>query len=303
LLIFQVATQAISKIHYFNIASIPKSTMSSRPSKPIAFYDIAFKAPREETNTAVNPWKTRLALNFKALPHTTIWVPLPDVEKVRRSLQVPASRKFGDGSDYYTLPVITDPNTNEAIGDSFDIAEYLQKTYPDSGLDLFPEQKLDYVFTPDQASPVPISDIRGREHDEYAKFNMSVDEVFTAHVILMAHSMLLEPAGEQVFVKRAGVDSFDAFACVGEQRKKVLVAFEKNLAGLADVFKKDESGPFVLGTKASYADIIVGGWLRMANRTLNSSEWNALKGWHGGVFGRLHDALDQYAFTDKGREV
>jgi glutathione S-transferase len=277
--------------------------MSSAPPKPIAFYDIAFKAPREETNAAVNPWKTRLALNFKARPYTTTWVPLLDVEKVRRNLQVPASRKFSDGSDYYTLPVITDPNTNEAIGDSFDIAEYLQKTYPDSGEDLFPEQKFDYVFIPDQASPVPISDIRGREHDEYAKFNMSVDEVFTAHVILMVNGMLLEPAGEQVFVKRAGVDSFDAFACVGEQREQVLASFENNLEGLAKVFKKDESGPFILGQQASYADLIVGGWLRMANRTLDSSEWDALRGWHGGVFGRLHDALDQYAQTDKGREV
>jgi glutathione S-transferase len=277
--------------------------MSSAPSKPISFYDIAFKAPREETNSAPNPWKTRLALNSKALPYTTTWVPLPDVEKVRRSLQVPACRKFGDGSDYYTLPVITDPNTNEAVGDSFGIAVYLQKTYPNSGLDLFPDQKLDYVFTPDQASPIPITDVRGGEHDEYAKFNMNVDEVFTAHVVLGVQGMLLDEAGEQVFVERAGVDSFDAFACVGEQRKQILVSFENNLEGLANVFKKDESGPFVLGTKASYADLIVGGWLRMASRTLKSSEWNALRGWHGGVFGQLHDALDRYAHTDKGRDV
>lgn len=277
--------------------------MSSTPSKPIDFYDIAFKAPREETNSAPNPWKARLALNFKALPYTTTWVPLPDVEKVRRSLQVPACRKFGDGSDYYTLPVIEDPNTSEKIGDSFDIAVYLQKMYPDSGLDLFPEQKLDYVFIPDQASPIPITDLLGRGHDEYARFNMNVDEVFTAHVILSLDGMLLEPAGEQVFVKRAGVDSFDAFACAGEQREQVMVSFENKLEGLANVFKKDESGPFVLGTKASYADLIVGGWLRMANRTLKSTEWNALRGWHGGVFGQLHDALDRYAQTDKGREV
>lgn len=277
--------------------------MLSAPSKPLDFYDIAFKAPHEETNSAPNPWKARLALNFKALPYTTAWVPLPDVEKVRRDLQVPACRKFGDGSDYYTLPVVEDPNTGAKLGDTFDIAVYLQKTYPDSGLDLFPEQKLDYVFTPDQASPIPITDVRGGEHDEYARFNMSVDEVFTAHVALMVNGMLLSPDGEQVFVKRAGVDSFDAFACVGEQREKILVSFENKLEGLAEVFKKDESGPFVLGTKASYADLIVDGWLRMANKCLPSTEWNALRGWHGGVFGQLHDALDKYAQTDKGREV
>ncbi|KAI5209939.1 hypothetical protein E4T39_00544 [Aureobasidium subglaciale] len=269
--------------------------MSASALKPIDFYDIAFKQPREKTCSAPNPWKTRLALNFKGLPYTTTWV--------RRRAGLPAGRQFGDGSDYYTLPFITDANTGEAIGDSFYIAEYLQKTYPDLSSDLFPEQKLDYVFKPDQPSPVPLSDIRGGKHDNYAQFNMSVDGVFSAHVILMLQCMLLEPAGEQVFVKRAGVDSFDAFACVGEQRAQVLVSFEEKLEDLAKVFTKDESGPFVLGTTANYADLIVGGWLRMASKCLPSTEWEALRNWHGGVFGRLHDALDRYAQTDKGREI
>ncbi|KAI5261835.1 hypothetical protein E4T47_09393 [Aureobasidium subglaciale] len=263
--------------------------MSASGLEPIDFYDIAFKQPREETASAPNPWKTRLALNFKGLPYITTWVPLPDVEKVRRRAGLPAARQFGDGSDYYTLPFITDPNTGEAVGDSFYIAEYLQKTYSDSSSDLFPEQKLDYVFIPEQPSPVPLSDIRGGEHDNYAQFNMS--------------GMLLEPAGEQVFVKRAGVDSFDAFACVGEQREQVLVSFEKSLGDLARVFTRDQSGPFVLGATANYADLIVGGWLQMASKNLPSTEWEALKGWHGGVFGRLFDALDRYAQTDKGREI
>ena len=83
---------------YYNVAPITSATMSSAPLKPLKFYDIAFRAPRKETNTAPNPWKARLALNFKALPYVTTWVPLPDVEKVRRNLQVPACRKFGDGS-------------------------------------------------------------------------------------------------------------------------------------------------------------------------------------------------------------
>ncbi|KAI4718252.1 hypothetical protein E4T48_05534 [Aureobasidium sp. EXF-10727] len=277
--------------------------MSSGPSKPIVFYDIAFKEPRQETNSAPNPWKARLALNFQKLPYTTTWVSLPDVEEVRRSLQVPACRKFGDGTDFYTLPVITDPNTNKTVGDSFDIAVYLQKTYSDLGSDLFPEQNLDYVFAADEASTVPLTDVRGGEHDNYAQFNMSVDAVFTAHVILMVQGMPLTTAGEQVFVKRAGVDSFAAFACEGVQRKQVLASFESKLEGLAAVFKRDASGPFVLGAKASYADLIVGSWLRMASTSLRSTEWEAMRGWHGGVFGQLHDALDRYAQTDRGCEA
>jgi len=46
----------------------------------------------------------------------------------------------------YTLPVlVTDPSTNAAIGDSFDIATFLLEKFPGAGAgNLFPEQKLDY---------------------------------------------------------------------------------------------------------------------------------------------------------------
>ncbi|CAD0042810.1 unnamed protein product [Aureobasidium pullulans] len=207
--------------------------MSSTSAKPILFYDIAFKAPRESTNCAPNPWKSRLALNFKGVPYSTIWVPLPDVEKVRRSVKVPACRKFGDGSDYLYLSSQI-PTPMRAVGDSFDIAVYLQKTYPDSGSgELFPEQKLDYEFT-EQASGVPLSEMRRGDYEEYARFNKNVDAVFSAHVILMLQGMLLEPAG---------------------------------------------------------SNLIIGGWLRMASKSLPQAEWEALRSWHGGVFGQLRARL------------
>lgn len=125
------------------------SALSNPPSKAstIVFYDIAMRPPVEENSCAVNPWKTRLALNFKGVPYTTSWVPLPDISKVRSKLKVPPCRKFADGSDFYTLPIIEDPTTGSLVGDSFDIAVYLQKTYPNSGAgDLFPLKRL-IMFT------------------------------------------------------------------------------------------------------------------------------------------------------------
>ncbi|KFX92368.1 hypothetical protein O988_07303 [Pseudogymnoascus sp. VKM F-3808] len=269
-------------------------------SNPIVFYDIAQRPPVEKTCCAVNPWKARLALNFKAVPYTTSWVPMPDITKVRSSLNIPACRKLLDGSDFYTLPIIHDPATDTYKGDSFDIAAYLQHTYPDSGAgDLFPPQKLDYVCTNALELIVPLSAVSGNDFIEYAKFNQSIDAAFSQYVQLMVNGLPLDPATAEItkaeFVKRAGVGSWDDFKLEGEAREKTKEGFKNMLGDLAKEFLKDTSGPFLLGQKATYADIIVGGWLRMSRVTLPESEFKELRSWHGGVFGQLDDALEKYA--------
>ncbi|GMG26484.1 hypothetical protein OAory_01087080 [Aspergillus oryzae] len=271
----------------------------SNSSKSIVFYDIAMRPPREKTCCAPNPWKARLALNFKGVPYSTSWVPLPDIAKVRRSLQVPACRKFADGTDFFTLPIIEDPATDASVGDSFDIAVYLQKTYPTSGAgDLFPPQTLDYTFT-HPTILIPLSKCRDNEFPEYAKFNMNVDAAFTAHTQLALQGFPFDPATAETskaeFVRRAGMTSWEDFALVGEARQKVMDSFREMLGGLAKLFVRDPSGPFLLGTRPSYADLIVGGWLRMMRATLPQSEWEEVSSWHDGLFGRLHDALEVYA--------
>jgi glutathione S-transferase len=273
---------------------------ASTSSSPIVFYDIAQRPPVEKTCCAPNPWKTRLALNFKDIPYKTSWVPLPDVAKVRTSLKVAACRKFADGSDFFTLPIVEDPATGSLVGDSFDIAVYLQKTYPSSGAgDLFPAQTLDYVFAPENAVLIPLSECRESDYPEYAKFNMNVDAAFTAHVQLTIQGFPFDPATEEIsraeFVRRAGVTSWEDFALVGEQRENTMESFRNTLGGLAKLFLRDAGGPFLLGRRASYADMIVDGWLRMMRATLPEGEWEEVRSWHGGLFGRLHDALEVYA--------
>jgi glutathione S-transferase len=273
---------------------------TSIPSNPIVFYDIATRPPLEKNCCSPNPWKTRLALNFKGLPYSTSWVALPDIAKVRSSLKVPPCRKFADGTDFFTLPIIEDPATDSLVGDSFDIAVYLQNTYPNSGAgDLFPPQTIDYIFTHDNALLVPLSDCRENEFPEYAKFNVNVDAVFSAHVQLTVQGFPFDPATAEIskaeFVRRAGVTCWEDFALVGEEREKMKDSFRNMLGGLAKPFLRDTSGPFLLGTKASYADLIVGAWLRMMRVTLPESEWEEMRSWYEGLFGRLHDALEVYA--------
>lgn len=269
-------------------------------SNPIVFYDIAQRPPVTATCCAVNPWKSRLALNFKAVPYTTTWVKMPDISKVRSGLKLPACRKLADGSDFNTLPIIHDPATHSFVGDSFDIAVYLQHTYPRSGAgDLFPTQKLDYVFSNDRELAVPLSERSETHFAEYARFNTSIDAAFSAHVQLMVHGLPLDPATAEItkaeFVRRAGARSWDDFELAGEAREKMKESFQNMLGDVAKLFLGDATGPFLLGPKASYADMIVGGWLRMMRATLPESEWEEARGWHGGIFGQLHDALDKYA--------
>ncbi|KAL4872620.1 hypothetical protein BDV12DRAFT_193341 [Aspergillus spectabilis] len=275
------------------------------PSSPITLYDIGLCPPVEKTCCSPNPWKARQALNFKALPYATKWVGLPDIEKVRSGLKVAPVRKFLDGSDFFTLPIIEDPGTESLVGDSFDIAVHLQKTYPDAGAgDLFPEQKIEYVFE-HPFIMVPLSECNDKAYPEYAKFNMSVDAAFSAHVQLTTQGFPFDPATAETvkaeFVRRAasagavGVTRWEDFALVGEAREKMKESFRETLGGLGELFKRDSTGPFMLGTRACYADFIVGAWLKMMRATLPEIEWVEVRGWHGGVFGRLHDALEVFA--------
>ncbi|KAJ5898768.1 hypothetical protein N7495_003512 [Penicillium taxi] len=278
------------------------STSTSSTTALMTFYDIALAAPVSESSCSPNPWKSRYALNFKGIPYKTNWVPLLDISSVRGALNIPASRTFADGSPYHTLPVLSDPATGSIVGDSFEIATYLQEQYPSSGAgDLFPVQELDFVFGRDLALIAPIAESQKAEGHLllYAKFNTNVDAAFSAHVQLMMEGMPFDAVDEcrAEFSRRAGGIPWELMRVKEEKRDDLLNSFEETLGGLASLYLRDASGPFLMGQRASYADFIVGGWLRMSRVSLPEEEWDALKGWHSGVFGRLHEALKMFAQT------
>ncbi|KAJ5683060.1 hypothetical protein N7462_006225 [Penicillium macrosclerotiorum] len=280
--------------------TMPTAMTSTDSTPPITLYDIKFCPPVAKNTCAPNPWKARYALNFKNANYTTQWVAMPDIANVRRAVGAPAGRKFADGTDFYTLPLLTDSTTGVIVGDSFDIAVHLQRVYPDAGAgDLFPDQSLDFGC-PEQAELlIPLSKRADNAYENYARFNTQIDGLFTMHVGLTVHGMPFDPetAAEThaEFVRRAGVSSWADFEIHGAQRTALKTALREALAPLAGLFQRDSSGPFVLGQRASYADLIVGAWLRMLHRTLPADEWEEIAGWHEGTFGALHEALDRFA--------
>ena len=76
-----------------------------------------------------------------------------ELEVERDDIDVQPSEKKADGTPYYALPVIYDPNTKTAVTDSAQIAKYLDTTYPDTpvlfppGSDAFQAAFHDFIWT------------------------------------------------------------------------------------------------------------------------------------------------------------
>ncbi|KAI8806169.1 hypothetical protein BJ742DRAFT_817797 [Cladochytrium replicatum] len=272
----------------------------------LVLYDIS--SPLRPRSFAPNPSKARYALAFKNVPFTTTWVDILDIPAVRKGLDCPATRKLDDGSDYYTLPMVRDPRVGKVVGDSFDIAIYLDDHFPDSGAGrLFPLDStrtgLDYLSPfKDTAYYAPITTNMGSRHADYASFNFHVDATFTfsGNVGLCMPFLPFNPetaeSAKAMMAKRAHLNSWDDTRTEGEAREMKKESARASLETLAHYFTVHEDGPFLEGKHANYADIIVGGWLNMMYSCLPPGEWREVKSWHGGVFGLLHDALQEQVF-------
>jgi glutathione S-transferase len=273
-------------------------------SSRLIFYDIS--SPIEPRSYAPNPSKSRLALSFKRVPFKTTWVDIMDIPAVRKGLRCAPVRKLDDGSDFYTLPMLEDRDSGRVIGDSFDIAEYLEEAFPESGECLFPTTStrtgLNYESPHKDASFIaPLTVKQGGKHEDYARFNWHVDSTFTSHVALVAEHLPFNSetaaAVRAQFVKRAHLNSWDDLCIRGEAREQLRASFQQSLTSLAELYMVHKDGPYLEGSRATYADLIVGGWLTMMAATMPAEEWQDLRTWHGGVFARLHDALQDNYFT------
>lgn len=262
-------------------------------SNSIVFYDIASDQPLR--TFAPNPWKTRYALNFKRLSYQTKWIDLPDIASVRQKLGVPANRTLPDGTPYHTLPVIEDLSTGKIVGDSFEIALYLDKTYPTSP-------------TLIQPGTTGLT----------AAFNAQVDGLFTKYVMLanqMPFDASIAEKVKDIFVKRMGVTGYEQLQLTAEDREKLFVQFERALgefvkayyhvggttdyiwletgtaAAQAQTRGREHIGPYLDGDKPVYADLIVGAWLAMMEASMKPDDWQRVRTWQDGFWSRLHDAL------------
>lgn len=203
----------------------------------------------------------------------------------REALGVPASRKFPNGSDFHTLPILYDGATEQYVGDSFDMALYLDDKYPD-GPRLIPHGTAGVIKA----------------------WNDRVDQLFSCSVRLFVHGTPLNPdnadACRQIFVSRGQsfgppdkgrMMKWDDLTVRGEQRTEMLAELEAALGELVAYYSYEGRGPFLSGQQPTYADLIVGGWLGYAHETLPPGDLAQLQTWHDGRWGDMWRALAKYA--------
>lgn len=222
----------------------------------------------------------RYVLNFKKLPYQTVWVEYPQIKPEITKIGAGPSFSFPDGSGRYTVSTIHDPNTGAVVTDSIHIAEYLEKTYPDSPK-LFPA---------------------GSEGLQ-AAFYATIEEKFLSTIprllMALAHESL-HPVSQEYFrriMETAFGKKLESLSDDSEEQWKKFRAFWKQVAAW---YGKNGSGPFIQGDQLTYGDIAIGSYFVWYGNLVegDSDQWRDMLTWDEGRWSKLADALKPFEAVD-----
>ncbi|KAF9263002.1 hypothetical protein L218DRAFT_987989 [Marasmius fiardii PR-910] len=242
----------------------------------LEFYDIPSTLPGVAWSP--NTWKTRYCLNYKRIPYKTIWVEYPDIASTYKRLGAQAAFTKRDGTPYYTMPLIRDPSTGTTISDSARIAEYLDKTYPDTP-SLFPPgtRGLQAAF-----------------RYEYEQNHLDNMDLF----VLPKTASILNPRSYEFFKETrskwlGGISMEDVYP-KGEKKLELWNKWKDEWGAVDSWMKPTET--FVMGDVITFVDFVIAGWVIWC-RCLwgeDSEEWKEIASWHGGRWGKLLEQLSEY---------
>lgn len=122
-----------------------------------------------------------------------------------------------------------------------------------------------------------------------------------------------------IFVERAGSMATN-LQLTGEQREQKMISFEQDLGELAKAYRhtggttdylwraggtdkaqsqhapagRNEAGPWLEDEGPTYADFIVGAWLKMFETSMTPETWARVRAFQGGLWGRVVDSLQKW---------
>ncbi|KAJ3557148.1 hypothetical protein NP233_g11820 [Leucocoprinus birnbaumii] len=231
-----------------------------------------------------NPWKARYILNYKKLPYRTIYVDFENVNTVIKEAGFASSRPNPDGTPAYTVPSIIDDATGALVTDSYSIAEYLDKQYPDTPKAFPPgTEALQAAF--------------------YAQWNTRARECFQLPIIVTSVPRILTKESSLEYFYRTRSLWFgkplDQIRPQGEDFEKLwkqAVAFFDEL----DSWYAKSSGQFLTGKNPSFADFTVAGTVKALKivRGEDSEDWQRFSALNNGRWAKLEQALEKYASVE-----
>ncbi|TLD39559.1 putative glutathione s-transferase protein [Venturia nashicola] len=207
----------------------------------VTLFDLPSKDPCR--TWSLNPWKTRLFLNYKEIEYGTEWVEYPDIAPKFKAFGIPPNT---DGNTPYTSPTIRLVNgkTETYIMDSKKIAIALEETFPK------PSMHLDSEYLPQM-------------YDLVAECQKYLMPFWMPSV----PADVLNPVSAEYFyttrLTKVGKPLQElAKEATPEQWDKSRPHFEKIAALL-----KTNGGPFVMGDSVSYADFVLVSFLQFIRRS------------------------------------
>ncbi|KAI0635208.1 hypothetical protein C8Q77DRAFT_1217104 [Trametes polyzona] len=242
----------------------------------ITLYDINSTIPQP---WAPNIWRIRLILNYKRLPHRTVWIDLNNIESTLRAIGASHSAQKSDGRLVYTLPVIVDtlrPKGSPVIlSNANAIAEYLETTYP--ARPIFPEGS------------------RAMQ----ALFVHYVQEIFAKPLlpilVPLTHERL--PAHAQAHFRRGGLATAPAGVLGGTQYDQAWSAVKDQFNFLAVILDKncsDRTHTVAMGHDVTYADFALCAVLIWIEKVSPHDCWARIREWNGGRWARLYSQCREY---------
>ncbi|KAG7093415.1 hypothetical protein E1B28_007097 [Marasmius oreades] len=237
----------------------------------ITLYDLGPFASPDHPSLSPHTRKTRYTLDYKKIPHKVSWVHFFTMEETAKRIGAPPTGVRADGSPKYTVPFIYDDTTGVAISESLLIAEYIDKTYPDTPR-VVPDgtRALQAVFADTVA----------------AKIIVPWYGVLIPHLVRFTTPVLRE-GGIKIYGPPPELTP--------EQIKS---AWEAGKAGLNDIGKwyADHGGMFLTGDRPIYADFTLVTWFRYVKIVLGSEDerWKELESLHGSRWKEMLEEVEKY---------
>ncbi|KAI4869710.1 putative glutathione S-transferase [Hypoxylon rubiginosum] len=203
-------------------------------SNEIVFFDLPSKPPCK--SWSLNPWKTRLALNFKGLPYKTEWVEYPDIK--------PRFQDHLPPVDLYTIPAVIMPDGTWLM-DSYTIADALEEKYPE------PSLRLDSPYIQ-------------RLRENLFEMMPPLTAIYKPKVCKL---VLNEPSAAY-FRRTREVDEGMTLEQLEEQKggAKAWEAAKSGFHKITDLLKENSEGPFFEGKTVGFVDFIWAGTLIFFSR-------------------------------------
>ncbi|KDQ06577.1 hypothetical protein BOTBODRAFT_39481 [Botryobasidium botryosum FD-172 SS1] len=228
---------------------------------------------------------SRLVLNYKRLPYKTVWVSIHEVASTLRGLGLEPLQGSRLG---YTLPIIADPTPSGSpviVRDSWAIAQYLDKTYPDEERLVFPS---------------------GSHALQALLLNhLSNHSALRSLVVPLIPAILDEGASEYYYESRSCLfgKPLEQVRPTGEKLEaawkdvKALLDLLDSFLEKNDVQSGGVGGDFVMGDRFSFADTVLVGFFILMSKVKSDEDgipWERVRGMNNGRWERMWKKCEEF---------